>query len=78
LLNPFDGEVQGKLFNLDHCLGEPGGDQAAFDHEAGMPIDFAACMGAIAGEAGHRIVDDRLVVDRTRPYSRRDLALATA
>jgi hypothetical protein len=35
-------------------------------------------MGGIVGEAGHRIVDDRLVVDRTRTYGRRDLALTTA
>jgi hypothetical protein len=35
-------------------------------------------MGGIGEEAGHRIVDDWLVVDRTRTHGRRDLAPALA
>jgi hypothetical protein len=74
LLNPFDGEVQGKPFNLDDCLGELHRHQAARDHEAGMRVNFAALRSGIGGEAGHRIVDDCLVVDRTRTHGRRNLA----
>jgi hypothetical protein len=77
LLNPFDGEVQGELFNLDDGLGERHRRQAACDHDAGMRINFAALMGGIDGEAGHRIVDDWLVVGRTRTHGRHDLAPAT-